>query len=149
MPVLDSIDAISNAYFILIKSTSLGFLVDFISIPVVSGFTSAAAFMIASAQVKGLLGLHFDAESFSHIWTEVYNHIHETQLWDAVLGGSCCVFLLSLKVFEINKVIKFFKTLFHVSSSSKTFTPPERTICHVVKSSAANAFGFSARREMQ
>jgi solute carrier family 26 (sodium-independent sulfate anion transporter), member 11 len=82
--------------------------VDFISIPVVSGFTSAAAFMIASAQVKGLLGLHFDAESFAHIWTEVYNHIHETQLWDAVLGGSCCVFLLSLKVFENQYTINSF-----------------------------------------
>ncbi|XP_059472055.1 sodium-independent sulfate anion transporter-like isoform X2 [Neocloeon triangulifer] len=78
----------------------LGFLVDFISAPVVAGFTSAAAFMVASAQVKGLLGLKFDAESFAHIWTEVYNHIHETKLWDAVLGGCCCVFLLSLKFFK-------------------------------------------------
>ncbi|CAB3363897.1 Hypothetical predicted protein [Cloeon dipterum] len=75
----------------------LGFLVNFISAPVVSGFTSAAAFMVASAQVKGLLGLKFDADSFASIWTAVFNHIHETKLWDAVLGGCCCVFLLTLR----------------------------------------------------
>lgn len=122
---------------------------DFISIPVVSGFTSAAAFMIASAQVKGLLGLHFDAESFAHIWTEVYNHIHETKLWDAVLGGSCCVFLLSLKVLRSRKsiILKFSSNISY--SFSKTFAPleKEQKTCHAAKSLAANAFGFFARRE--
>ena len=34
----------------------LGFLIDFISVPVIAGFTSAAAITIASGQIKGLLG---------------------------------------------------------------------------------------------
>jgi MFS superfamily sulfate permease-like transporter len=34
-----------------------GFLIDFISLPVIAGFTSAAAITIATGQVKSLLGI--------------------------------------------------------------------------------------------
>jgi MFS superfamily sulfate permease-like transporter len=37
-----------------------GFLIDFISMPVIAGFTSAACITIASGQVKSLLGLSID-----------------------------------------------------------------------------------------
>ncbi len=35
----------------------LGVVIDFMSVPVNAGFTSAAAITIASSQVRGLLGL--------------------------------------------------------------------------------------------
>ena len=42
-----------------------GFLIDFISLPVIAGFTSAAAITIASGQVKSLLGITVaNGESF-------------------------------------------------------------------------------------
>ncbi|KAF4518518.1 hypothetical protein B566_EDAN004262 [Ephemera danica] len=75
----------------------LGFLVEFVSTPVVSGFTSAAAIMIASAQVKGLLGLKFDAESFTETWSGIFSHISETRMGDVVLALCCCTVLLTLK----------------------------------------------------
>ncbi|VVD02417.1 unnamed protein product [Leptidea sinapis] len=37
----------------------LGFLVEYVSTPVVSGFTSAAAFTVTSSQIKSLLGLQY------------------------------------------------------------------------------------------
>lgn len=40
----------------------LGFLVEFISMPVISGFTTAAALQIASAQLKSLFGLEENPE---------------------------------------------------------------------------------------
>lgn len=68
------------------------------STPVVAAFTSAGAITIASAQFKNLLGLKFSAETFSDVMKNVVQHIGETKMWDAVLGASCCIFLVSLRV---------------------------------------------------
>jgi sodium-independent sulfate anion transporter 11 len=83
----------------------IGFLVEFVSTPVVSGFTSAAAIMIASAQVKGLLGLRFDAESFTETWGGVFSHISEVRVGDAVLALCCCTVLLTMKVCYIYNLL--------------------------------------------
>ncbi|XP_075221176.1 sodium-independent sulfate anion transporter-like isoform X2 [Lycorma delicatula] len=75
----------------------LGFVVNFVSTPVISGFTSAAALIIASAQLKNLCGLHFNADSFIDIWINFFNHHSETKLYDVLLGFMCIVTLASLK----------------------------------------------------
>uniref|UniRef100_A0A4Y0BLH5 STAS domain-containing protein n=1 Tax=Anopheles funestus TaxID=62324 RepID=A0A4Y0BLH5_ANOFN len=79
---------------------NLGFLVQFISMPVTAGFTSAAAITIASGQVKSLLGLPGRSNEFVHSWINVYQHIGETKLWDAVLGVVTIVVLLVLRSFR-------------------------------------------------
>ncbi|XP_053658078.1 sodium-independent sulfate anion transporter-like [Anopheles marshallii] len=79
---------------------NLGFLVQFISMPVTAGFTSAAAITIASGQVKSLLGLPGRSNEFVHSWINVYQHIGETRLWDAVLGVVTIVMLLILRSFR-------------------------------------------------
>ncbi|GLV44590.1 Epidermal stripes and patches [Carabus blaptoides fortunei] len=76
---------------------NLGFLVEFVSVPVVAGFTSAAALIIASAQVKNLLGLKFNAEGFLDIWTNIISKIGQIKKWDAILSLCCCLLLLSLR----------------------------------------------------
>ncbi|CAH2106303.1 unnamed protein product [Euphydryas editha] len=78
----------------------LGFLVEFVSLPVVSGFTSAAAITIASSQIKGLFGLSFNAETFISTWREVFNHIGSTRYEDTLLGLSCCVVLMGMKALK-------------------------------------------------
>ncbi|CAH3816007.1 unnamed protein product [Pieris brassicae] len=78
----------------------LGFLVDFVSTPVVSGFTSAAAVTIASSQIKGLLGLRFDAESFTSTWRAVFQNVANARLNDTLLGLSCCVLLTGMKALK-------------------------------------------------
>lgn len=75
-----------------------GFLVDFVSAPVVSGFTSAAALIIASSQLKGLFGLKYSADSFVSTWRQFFEHYHETRVWDLSLGVVCIIVLLSLRV---------------------------------------------------
>lgn len=71
-----------------------GFLIDFISGPVSVGFTSAAAIIIATSQVKDILGLDFTAGKFLLVWQKIFEHIGETRLWDAVLGVVCMIVLL-------------------------------------------------------
>ncbi|XP_013143122.1 PREDICTED: sodium-independent sulfate anion transporter-like [Papilio polytes] len=78
----------------------LGFLVDFVSLPVVSGFTSAAAITIASSQIKGLLGLKFNAESFKATWEGVIHHIGDTRMQDTLLGLACCIVLMGMKAMK-------------------------------------------------
>lgn len=82
----------------------LGFLVDFVSAPVVSGFTSAAALIIASSQLKGLFGLKYNADSFISTWRQFFEHCHEMRVWDLVLGVVCIVVLLSLRKLKDIKV---------------------------------------------
>lgn len=71
---------------------------EFVSLPVVSGFTSAAAITIASSQLKGLLGLRFSAETFVSTWKEVFEHIGDTRLQDTLLSLACCIVLMGMKV---------------------------------------------------
>ncbi|ETN65233.1 sulfate transporter [Anopheles darlingi] len=76
---------------------NLGFLVQFISMPVTAGFTSAAAITIASGQVKSLLGLPGRSNEFIDSWENVFKHYDETKLWDALLGTATIVVLLVLR----------------------------------------------------
>lgn len=77
---------------------NLGFLIQFISVPVTAGFTSAAAITIASGQVKSILGLPGKSNEFIEAWKTVFEHISETKLWDIVLGITTLIFLLVLRV---------------------------------------------------
>lgn len=105
---------LSGCVTIILGVLRLGFLVEFVSTPVVSGFTSAASLIIACSQIKGLLGLKIHGESFIEIWKELFYKIDETQFPDLILSCGCIVILLSLKVifpfFHVSNLIfrKFF-----------------------------------------
>ncbi|KAI5723725.1 hypothetical protein M8J76_010123 [Diaphorina citri] len=75
----------------------LGFIIDFISGPVSVGFTSAAAIIIATSQIKDLLGLQYSASKFVDVWDSLAHHIRETSQGDAILGCSCMVILFLLR----------------------------------------------------
>ncbi|XP_013203060.1 sodium-independent sulfate anion transporter [Microtus ochrogaster] len=76
----------------------LGFLLDFISCPVINGFTSAAAITIGFGQIKNLLGLKNIPRQFFLQVYHTFLHIGETRVGDAVLGLACMVLLLVLKL---------------------------------------------------
>ncbi|XP_011866901.1 PREDICTED: sodium-independent sulfate anion transporter-like isoform X3 [Vollenhovia emeryi] len=82
----------------------LGFLIEFISIPVVSGFTSAASVVIACSQIKNLLGLNIHGESFVEIWMELVRHIADTKIPDLILSCCCILTLLFLKYLKDREV---------------------------------------------
>ncbi|XP_073948910.1 sodium-independent sulfate anion transporter-like [Choristoneura fumiferana] len=76
----------------------LGFLVEFISMPVISGFTTAAALQIASAQLKSLFGL--EGKSGNYFAESIYNfvlNITTMKLWDPILGFITIGILIYLK----------------------------------------------------
>ncbi|XP_048221051.1 sodium-independent sulfate anion transporter-like isoform X1 [Perognathus longimembris pacificus] len=76
----------------------LGFLLDFVSCPVIKGFTSAAAVTIGVGQVKNLLGLRDIPRQFFLQVYHIFLRIGDTRVGDAVLGLACMALLLSLKL---------------------------------------------------
>ncbi|XP_063620633.1 sodium-independent sulfate anion transporter-like [Cydia splendana] len=76
----------------------LGFLVEFISMPVISGFTTAAALQIAAGQMKSLFGL--DGKSGNYFSESLYNFVinfKSMKVWDPILGFLTIGILLLLK----------------------------------------------------
>ncbi|MFK7908007.1 MAG: SulP family inorganic anion transporter [Chitinophagales bacterium] len=75
----------------------LGMLVNFLSHPVLSGFTSAAAVIIGLGQFKHFLGIEIERSSYVHeiLWN-IGSHIHETHLltFGIGLGGIVLIKLL-------------------------------------------------------
>ncbi|CAK9817230.1 Sodium-independent sulfate anion transporter [Anthophora quadrimaculata] len=95
---------LSGCVTVVLGTLRLGFLVEFVSIPVVSGFTSAASLIIACSQIKSLLGLRIHGESFVEIWKELANNIHRTRIPDLILSCCCILILLTLKKLKDIKV---------------------------------------------
>ena len=85
----------------------IGFVIDFISVPVTAGFVSAAAITIASGQVKSIFGLDIHkpenateghSEGIAGTWIDVFENFHTARVGDSVLGISCIIILLSMRV---------------------------------------------------
>jgi SulP family sulfate permease len=72
----------------------LGFLAWFLSHPVISGFISGSAVLIAIGQLKYLLGLQFSSSGVLSSLNNLAQHLHETNTTTALLGLSAIVFLL-------------------------------------------------------
>lgn len=76
----------------------MGFLVNFLSKPVISGFTSAAAIIIAMSQLKHLLGTYVVNSSKFHIlFNEVFRELHHTHVLTLLLGLGGIILILLLR----------------------------------------------------
>ncbi len=76
----------------------MGFLVNFLSKPVISGFTSAAAFIIIFSQLKHLLGISVENSSHFHeLIGNVLEKAKETNFIDFAIGGLGILAILLIK----------------------------------------------------
>jgi sodium-independent sulfate anion transporter 11 len=77
-------------------------VIDFISVPVTAGFTSAAAITIASGQIGGLFGLQMNKKSgvdgVTGTWIDIIDNFDSIRLSDTILGITCTLILLAMKV---------------------------------------------------
>ncbi|XP_055530534.1 sodium-independent sulfate anion transporter-like [Wyeomyia smithii] len=93
---------LAGAITFLFGVLNLGILVRFISMPVITGFTTAACLTIGSSQLRSLFGISSPGKSsdFMDAWENVIINIGETRLWDTVLGFSSIGFLV---IFRLTK----------------------------------------------
>nr|XP_054599963.1 sodium-independent sulfate anion transporter [Nothobranchius furzeri]XP_054599964.1 sodium-independent sulfate anion transporter [Nothobranchius furzeri]XP_054599965.1 sodium-independent sulfate anion transporter [Nothobranchius furzeri]XP_054599966.1 sodium-independent sulfate anion transporter [Nothobranchius furzeri] len=78
----------------------LGFLLDFISYPVIKGFTCAAAVTIGFSQVKNILGIHGVPQQFFLEIYYTFYRIPEARVGDVVLGLVCLAVLVVLMLMK-------------------------------------------------
>ncbi|XP_045535610.1 sodium-independent sulfate anion transporter-like isoform X2 [Papilio machaon] len=89
---------LSGCVIMLLGLLQLGFLLDFISKPVISGFTTAAALQISASQLKSLFRITGSSgNTFIQALINFFTNIKTVHLWDSVLGIASIIFLLLLK----------------------------------------------------
>ena len=69
---------LAGVFQLLFGLMRLGSLVNFVSHTVVIGFTTGAAILIATSQLKYVMGFHIPrGESFLHTWMDMFQQIHD------------------------------------------------------------------------
>ena len=71
----------------------LGFLANFLSHPVISGFISASGILIAASQLKHILGIRAEGDTLPHILAGLAQGIGGANLPTLVIGVAATVFL--------------------------------------------------------
>ena len=89
---------ISGVMLVAMGIFRLGFLANFLSHPVISGFISASAILIAAGQAKHILGLRVSGESLYDIVASLAGQITDTNLYTLALGGSTLAFLYFVRL---------------------------------------------------
>ena len=87
---------LAGVYQLAFGLARLGVLVNFVSHTVVMGFTAGAAILIATSQLKHVLGISIPrGESFAHTWVELYRQLDQANL---TIFGIALVTLLTAAV---------------------------------------------------
>jgi len=82
---------------------NLGFLIQYISVPVISAFSTAVSIQVITSQVKGFFGIYFHGRGFIKVWIGIFKNISSIQPYDTVAGFGCMAilyFLRRLKEFD-------------------------------------------------
>ena len=140
---------VSGAYLLVLGLLRFGFVVDFLSNTVLSGFISASACIIFASQLKDLLGTSGSGDSFIEDLTSVFSNLKHANGY-AVLGSLFCLALLfgikqvkrvpkwvpvelllmlfTIFISWVAKLDKVIKTVGHVPSGLPPFTLPDLTL---------------------
>lgn len=88
---------LNGAVQFLIAVLQLGFVVDFISVPVTSAFMSATVIIIVTSQLKNFFGLAYSSSRFVDTFSELHRRLGDSVAGDMWLSLGCCTFLLAAK----------------------------------------------------
>jgi sulfate permease, SulP family len=89
---------ISGVMLILMGLFRLGFVANFLSHPVISGFITAAGLLIAAGQLKHLLGISASGQTLPDIVIGLISNIGQTNLPTLVIGLSVLAFLYIVRL---------------------------------------------------
>ncbi len=84
---------LSGAMLTLMGVLRLGFLANFLSHPVISGFISASGLLIAASQLKTLMGVTAEGENFFALVYSLFLHAADTHLLTLTMGVLTTAFL--------------------------------------------------------
>ncbi len=84
---------LSGGILLLMGVFKLGFLANFLSHPVIAGFITASGVLIASSQLKHILGVEAKGHTLIEIVASIWEHIGETNTSTLIIGVSATLFL--------------------------------------------------------
>ncbi len=90
---------LTGSFLILAGLLRLGFLANFISDPVLTGFKAGIGLVIMVDQVPKLLGVHIDKGHFFHNILSTLQHIPETSIPTLILAAVMLVVLMGMERF--------------------------------------------------
>jgi len=109
----------SGAMLLLMGLLRLGFLANFLSHPVISGFISASGLIIAASQIKHLLGVKADGQSVFEILGSLLQQLSAVHLPTLAIGGSALLFLLWVRHYLKPLLLKIGLSVFVADVISK------------------------------
>jgi len=82
----------------LMGATRLGFFMNFISKPVLSGFTSAAAFIIGVSQLGNLMGTELQRSKYIYqVISDLFTSLGTIHIPTVIIGAICIILILFFK----------------------------------------------------
>ena len=89
---------ISGSVLVAMGLFRLGFVANFLSHPVISGFITASGLLIAAGQVKHLLGVPSGGHSLPEIVTSLAENLHAANMPTLVIGAGVLAFLYFVRL---------------------------------------------------
>jgi len=84
---------LSGGFLLLLGMFRLGFLANFLSHPVISGFITASGILIATSQLKHILGVTAQGHTLPDLLGSIFLHLDETNIWTVAIGSAATGFL--------------------------------------------------------
>ena len=102
---------LTGLFLIVLGLLKLGFISNFMSFPVMAGLGTAVGLQIAASQLKPILGVPLEGDSFLEQMISLLKSFSQISINTAVIGVSTVIFLLLVK--------KYFATLLTSAGMSK------------------------------
>lgn len=84
---------LSGGFLVLMGVLRLGFLANFLSHPVIAGFITASGILIATSQLKHILGVSAHGHTLPEVLASIFLHLGEVNLITLLIGVAATAFL--------------------------------------------------------
>lgn len=84
---------LSGLFLVAMGIFRLGFLANFLSHPVISGFITASGLIIAASQLRHILGIEVEGHNLAELLLSIAGNLPQTNLYSLAIGGAALAFL--------------------------------------------------------
>ncbi len=92
-----TLTALTGAILVLASLLRLGFVANFISSPVLTGFKAGIGLVIVFDQVPKLLGVHIEKQGFFHDVLSLFHHLPDTSLMTLAVAAATLLVLIGME----------------------------------------------------
>jgi MFS superfamily sulfate permease-like transporter len=129
-PAAIALGFIVGMMYLILGVCRFGFVVNFLSQPVLSGFTSAAAVIIFISQLSAFLGVTIESSSYTWlVFGRVCAALGSTHGWTLLVGALCAVQILGMPLFLFPLYLRISPAHVDHTRLSLSLSVPEQRWC--------------------